>query len=72
MGIWNFIALLLEQEQLEGKLEDGRISANRADQIIQQHYNQVEHINDSLQENRERQERVINERIQAKKYRLQR
>ncbi|XP_053407631.1 myosin-7-like isoform X3 [Mercenaria mercenaria] len=60
------------QEQLESKIEDGRLSANRADQIIQQHYNEVEHVNDKIQMNRERQEQMINEKIQAKKFAKQR
>ncbi|XP_060578849.1 trichohyalin-like isoform X2 [Ruditapes philippinarum] len=60
------------QAQLESKIEDGRLSANKADQIIQQHYNQVEHVNDKIQMNRERQEQMINEKIQAKKFAKQR
>ena len=60
------------QEQLEGRLESGRLSGTAADQIIQQHYNQVESVNQTIQLNRERQEQIINDRIQAKRAMKQR
>ncbi|KAL5022379.1 hypothetical protein ScPMuIL_001534 [Solemya velum] len=57
------------QSQLEKKLETGDgMSQTWADQIIQQHYNQVEHLNAQIQYNRERQENVLQEKIQIKKY----
>jgi len=62
----------LFKDQLENKIESGRLSSNVADQIIQQHYNQVEHVNEVIQGNRERQEQIINEKIQAKKFKKQR
>ncbi|KAH3705448.1 trichohyalin-like isoform X2 [Dreissena polymorpha] len=56
------------QENLQNSIDSGRLSANKADQIIQQHYNQVEHVNERLQRNREQQEAVIQEKIQAKRF----
>ena len=38
------------------------------DQLIQQHYNQVTNLNEQIQNNRERQERVLADKIQAKKF----
>ncbi|KAJ8316889.1 hypothetical protein KUTeg_004793 [Tegillarca granosa] len=56
------------QEQLETKLTNtGGVKIDGADQIIQQHYNQVEHLNEQIQISREKQEYVIQEKIQAKK-----
>ncbi|XP_052772504.1 trichohyalin-like isoform X2 [Mya arenaria] len=60
------------QEKLESQVESGRLSVNTADQIIQQHYNQVEHVNDSMQRSRQQQEAIIQEKIQAKKFQKQR
>lgn len=68
------VTLQLETKvQLEQKLDnETSVSTNWADQIIQQHYNQVENVNDMIQRNREKQERMIQEKIQAKKLMLQR
>ncbi|KAL3864492.1 hypothetical protein ACJMK2_006170 [Sinanodonta woodiana] len=60
------------QEKLESKLTEGALAPSWADQLIQQHYNQLEHINSTLQHNREHQERVLTEKIQAKKLQKQR
>ena len=60
------------QDQLENKVSSGRLSVTTADQIIQQHYNQVEHLNNTIQRDREHQEQIINERIQAKRFKMQR
>ncbi|KAK3597760.1 hypothetical protein CHS0354_006118 [Potamilus streckersoni] len=60
------------QEKLESKLTEGALAPSWADQIIQQHYNQLEHINSTVQHNREHQERVLTEKMQAKKLQRQR
>ncbi|XP_060063932.1 trichohyalin-like [Ylistrum balloti] len=55
------------QEQLENKLSKGGVQLSGADQIIQQHNNQVDHLNQQLQACREDQEYNIREKIQAMK-----
>lgn len=57
----------LPQDQLEQRLSTGAVQVSGADQIIMQHYNQVEHLNNQLQSSRENQEYMIKEKLQAKK-----
>ena len=44
----------------------------QVDQLIHQHQNQMEHLNDKLQETKERQEQILLEKLQAKKLRKER
>ncbi|XP_069139245.1 LOW QUALITY PROTEIN: calponin homology domain-containing protein DDB_G0272472-like [Argopecten irradians] len=60
------------QEQLENKLAKGGVQISGADQIIQQHNNQVDHLNQQLQASREDQEYSIREKIQAMKLQKER
>ncbi|XP_021366920.1 trichohyalin-like isoform X2 [Mizuhopecten yessoensis] len=60
------------QDQLENKLAKGGVQMSGADQIIQQHNNQVDHLNQQLQASREDQEYNIREKIQAMKLQKER
>ncbi|XP_033757202.1 trichohyalin-like isoform X2 [Pecten maximus] len=64
--------LLSLQEQLETKLAKGGVQLSGADQIIQQHNNQVDNLNQQLQASREDQEYNIREKIQAMKLQKER
>ena len=44
----------------------------QVDHLIHQHQNQMEHLNDKLQETKERQEQILMEKLQAKKLRKER
>ncbi|XP_076436478.1 uncharacterized protein LOC143275994 [Babylonia areolata] len=56
------------QDQLETKVTAGKeVPGTMTDQLLQQHYNQVEHVNRSVQRAREAQERQLAERIQQMK-----
>ncbi|KAL8610099.1 hypothetical protein ACOMHN_024565 [Nucella lapillus] len=53
------------QDQLEKKVTGGQeLPGTMTDQLLQQHYNQVDHINRSVQRSRDAQERQLAERIQ--------
>ncbi|KAH9510197.1 hypothetical protein Btru_043738 [Bulinus truncatus] len=55
------------QEDFEKKMLSGvSLPPSLADQIIQQHYNQVTYLNDQLQQRKKRQEKTILDKIRAK------
>ncbi|KAK3095669.1 hypothetical protein FSP39_017428 [Pinctada imbricata] len=54
------------QNKLENKMEREGSRLSGVDQIIQIHHNQVENLNERLQNTREHQERLIQEKVQAK------
>nr|KAG5698071.1 hypothetical protein BaRGS_016719 [Batillaria attramentaria] len=55
------------QDQLEKKLTAGKnIPGGHTDQLLQQHYSQVQHLNQQMQRHREAQERQLSEKIKAK------
>ncbi|XP_041369579.1 trichohyalin-like [Gigantopelta aegis] len=61
------------QDQLEKKMTEGvSLPKSYTDQLIQQHYNQVTNLSEQIQNNRERQERVLADKIQAKKFKRER
>ena len=63
------------QEQMANKVsaEGGDAQKDwQVDHLIHQHQNQMEHLNDKLQETKERQEQILMEKLQAKKLRKER
>ena len=44
----------------------------QVDHLIHEHQNQMEHLNDKLQETKERQEQILLEKLQAKKLKKER
>lgn len=56
------------QDQLEQKVTSGQeLPGTFTDQLLQQHYNQVEHVNRTMQRSRDAQERQLAEKIQHMK-----
>ncbi len=49
-----------------------RQADQQVDQLLQQHQNQMADLNDKLQDNKERQEQILMERLQAKKLKKER
>ncbi len=73
VGIWNRNAWILIQEQMANKMKQGRMQGDwQVDHLIHQHQNQMEHLNDKLQEAKERQEQILAEKLQAKKLKKER
>ena len=63
------------QEQMANKVSEEGSDAQKdwqVDHLIHQHQNQMEHLNDKLQETKERQEQILMEKLQAKKLRKER
>ncbi|XP_071089454.1 trichohyalin-like [Haliotis cracherodii] len=57
------------QDQLERRMtQGGDLPRSYTDQLIQQHHNQVENLNDHIQRNRQKQERIILEKLQTKRH----
>ncbi|XP_046570216.1 trichohyalin-like [Haliotis rubra] len=57
------------QDQLERRMtQDGELPRSYTDQLIQQHHNQVENLNEQIQHNRQKQERIIMEKLQTKRH----
>ncbi|PVD30385.1 hypothetical protein C0Q70_09651 [Pomacea canaliculata] len=55
------------QEQLEKKVAGSAdLQNNRTDQLLQQHYNQMQHLNEQIQHYRETQKKQLNEKIEMK------
>ncbi|XP_012938082.1 myosin-9 isoform X3 [Aplysia californica] len=60
------------QDELEKKVASGEtLPTTVTDQIIQQHYNQVSHLNDQIQRRRDEQQRMIMEKLTRKKQHLE-
>lgn len=60
-------SLACVQEQLEKKVAGSAdLQNNRTDQLLQQHYNQMQHLNEQIQHYRETQKKQLNEKIEMK------
>lgn len=52
--------------------ETARQVDHHVDELLQQHYNQVSHLSDKIAETRDRQELLLQEKLQAKKLKKER
>ncbi|KAI8789815.1 cingulin [Biomphalaria glabrata] len=60
------------QEDLDRKMSSGvSLPSSLTDQIIQQHYNQMNYLNEQLQQRRKRQEKSILEKLRVKKEKME-
>lgn len=67
---YNYYAYL--QEDLDRKMSSGvSLPSSLTDQIIQQHYNQMNYLNEQLQQRRKRQEKTILEKLRVKKEKME-
>ena len=59
-------------ERVEETSDGHGMASNQAESLMQQHYNQVTHLNDQMQESKERQEMQLREKLEAKRMRKER